>query len=100
MFPCKNFQVLLLHLLCMYLSHFLGMSKVENPSPHASMKQKGGSCHSFLSELDPHPECNKCLPNVLEGESLLSQCPPLPGREHQQSTEVLFDHEGAQGGIS
>ena len=30
------------------------------PSPHASKKQKKcGSCHSFLTDLDPYSECNK-----------------------------------------
>ena len=74
MFPCNIFQVLF-HLLCMYLSHFLGMSKVD---PHASKKQKKcGTCHSFLSELDPHPECNKCLPRGCCKESPCSHCAPL-----------------------
>ena len=78
MFPCKNFQVLLLHLLCMYLFLFLDMSKVETPSPHASKKQKKcGTCHTFLSDLDPHPECNKCVPRGCSNESPCSHCAPL-----------------------
>ena len=77
MFPCKNFQVLL-HLLCMYLFLFLDMSKVETPSPHASKKQKKcGTCHTFLSDLDPHPECNKCVPRGCSKESPCSHCAPL-----------------------
>ena len=77
-FPCNNLQVLLLHLLCMYLFLFLGMSKVETPSPHASKKQKKcGTCHSFLTALDPHPECNKCTPRGCSKESPCSHCAPL-----------------------
>ena len=74
------------------------MSKAETPSPHSSKKSQCGGCHSFMSELDPHPECNKCL----QGQSLPSLCPPLPGYVEEMGApavhkEVLFDHEGAQG---
>ena len=44
----------------MYVSISL-LRNVEggDPSPHASKKQKKcGSCHSFLTDLDPHSECN------------------------------------------
>ena len=110
MFPCNIFQVLL-HLLCMYLSHFLGMSKVETPSPHASRKQKKcGTCHSFLSKLDPHPECNKCLPECAARGSLVSLCPPLPGcmeevgvpAVHKKSSSTMKGPKGesAKGGTS
>ena len=63
----------------MYVSIlFLGMSKVETPSPHASKKQKKcGTCHSFLTDLDPHPECNKCVPRGCSKESPCSHCAPL-----------------------
>ena len=62
----------------MYLFLFLGMSKVDTPSPHSSKKQKKcGSCHSFLTDLDPHPECSKCVPRGCSKESPCSHCAPL-----------------------
>ena len=65
-----NFQVFVVSLLCMYL-FLLGMSKVE--TPHASKKQKKcGSCHSFLTDLDPHSECNK-RGNQLRGGTILGR---------------------------
>ena len=64
--------------LCMYLFLFLGMSKVETPSPHSSRKQKKcGSCHTFLTDLDPHPDCSKCIPRGCSKESPCSHCAPL-----------------------
>ena len=59
-FSMWNFQVFVVSLLCMYLFLFLGMSKVvDTPSPHSSRKQKKcGSCHSFLTDLDPHPSAS------------------------------------------
>ena len=62
----------------MYVSFLLslGMSRSETPSPaHSSKKdqKKCVLCHSFMSELDPHPECNRCLPRLCcKG----SPCPP------------------------
>ena len=55
------------------------MSKVDTPSPHSSRKhdKKCGSCHSFLSELDPHPVCPKCVPRGCSKESPCSHCAPL-----------------------
>ena len=64
----------------MFLFLFLGMSKVETPSPHSSKKQKKcGSCHSFLTDLDPHSECNK-RGNQLRGGGNKSGkvCPEVP----------------------
>ena len=74
-----NFQVFVFSLLCMYLFLFLGMSKVvDMPSPHSSRKQKKcGSCHSFLTDLDPHPDCSKCVPRGYSRESPCSHCAPL-----------------------
>ena len=57
------FQVFVVSIsrLCSFL--FLGMSKVETPSPHAKKHDKRCDlCHSYLSELDPHPTCPKCVP--------------------------------------
>ena len=63
----------------MYLFIFLGMSKVDTPSPHASKKQKKcGSCHFFLTDLDPHPDCNKCVPRGCSKENPCSHCAPSP----------------------
>ena len=57
----------------MYLFLFLGM-----PSPHSPRKQKKcGSCHSFLTDLDPHPDCSKCVPGGCSRESPCSHCAPL-----------------------
>ena len=69
---CFHFYVCVLFL-------FLGMSKVDTPSPHSSRKhdKKCGSCHSFLSELDPHPVCPKCVPRGFSRESPCSHCAPL-----------------------
>ena len=63
----------------MYLFFFLGMSKVvDTPSPHSSRNQKKcGSCHSFLTDLDPHPDCSKCVPRGCSRESPCSHCAPL-----------------------
>ena len=78
-FSMWNFQVFVVSLLCMYLFLFLGMSKViDTPSPHSSRKQrKCGSCHSFLTDLDPHPDCSKCVPRGCSSESPCSHCAPL-----------------------
>ena len=43
--------------------------------------------------------------SMLQGQSLPSLCPPLTGYVEEMGApavhkEVLFDHEGAQGGIS
>ena len=65
---------------CIYvLFLFLGMSKVETPSPHSSKKhdKKCDSCHVYLSELDPHPICPKCVPRGCSKESPCSHCPSL-----------------------
>ena len=62
----------------MYVSFLLslGMSRSETPSPaHSSKKDQKNCvlCHSFMSELDPDPECNRCLPrSCCKG----SPCPP------------------------
>ena len=55
------------------------MSEAETPSPHSSKKgqRKCGGCHSFMSDLDPHPECNKCLPRVCCKDSPSPHCAPL-----------------------
>ena len=54
------------------------MSKVETPSPHSSKKQKKcGSCHSFLTDLDPHPDCSKCIPRGCSKASPCAHCAPL-----------------------
>ena len=54
------------------------MSKVDTPSHHSSKKQKKcGSCHTFLTDLDPHPDCSKCFPRGCSKESPCSHCAPL-----------------------
>ena len=39
------------------------MSKVQTPSPHASKKhdKRCDGCQAYVSELDPHPVCLKCV---------------------------------------
>ena len=65
----------------LYFSYFRnveGMSKVDTPSPHSSKRQKKcGSCHTFLTDLDPHPDCSKCVPRRCSKESPCSHCAPL-----------------------
>ena len=72
------FQVFVVSIsrLCSFL--FLGMSKVETPSPHAKKHDKRcDSCHSYLSELDPHPTCPKCVPRGCSKELPCSHCASL-----------------------
>ena len=52
------------------------MSNVETPSPHSS-KKHDKKCHVYLSELDPHPICQKCVPRGCSKESPCSHCAPL-----------------------
>ena len=71
------FQVFVVSIsrLCSFL---LGMSKVETPSPHAKKHDKRcDSCHSYLSELDPHPTCPKCVPRGCSKELPCSHCGSL-----------------------
>ena len=81
----------------MYVSFLLslGMSRSETPSPaHSSKKdqKKCVVCHSFMSELDQHPECNRCLPLSCCKGSPCPHCLPLSQDtwkkwEHQQSVK-------------
>ena len=68
-------------LTCMFLFHLSWvMSKAETPSPaHTSKKgQKNcDSCHIFMSDLDPHPECSKFLPCSCCMDSSCPHCAPL-----------------------
>ena len=107
-FSMWNFQVFVFSLLCMYLFLFLGMSKVvDTPSPHSSRKQKKcGSCHSFLTDLDPHPDCSKCVPRGCSRESPCSHCAPshrTHGRNGSASSAQngpLRPRRGPRGGDS
>ena len=102
------FQVFIVSMLwCFSFSFFLGMSKAQTPSPHASKKhdKRCDSCQSYVSELDPHPVCLKCVPRECNKELPCSHCaPPLPGCLEAMGTpagfsKVLFDHEGVQRGF-
>ena len=78
------------------------MSKAETPSPaHTSKKgqRKCVSCHTFMSDLDPHPECSKCLPRSCCMDSPCPHCAPLSQDmwKKWERQKVLFDHEGTQG---
>ena len=55
------------------------MSKVDTPSPHSSKKhdKKCDSCHAYVSDLDPHPICQKCVPRECSKESPCSHCASL-----------------------
>ena len=55
------------------------MSKVQTPSPHASKKhdKRCDGCQAYVSELDPHPVCLKCVPRECSKELPCSQCASL-----------------------
>ena len=55
------------------------MSKVQTPSPHASKKhdKRCDSCQAYVSELDPHPVCLKCVPREYSKELPCSHCASL-----------------------
>ena len=61
----------------MYVSIFL-LRNVEGCwYALSSLQQKPESCHSFLTDLDPHPDCSKCVPRGCSRESPCSHCAPL-----------------------
>ena len=108
---CKYFLAYVF-LKCLFILMFLFplslvMSKAETPSPaHTSKKgqKQCGSCHTFMSDLDPHPECSKCLPCSCCMDS--PHCALLfPGYVEEMGApadrqKVIFNHEGTQGGVS
>ena len=55
------------------------MSKVDIPSPYSSKKhdKKCDSCHAYVSDLDPHPICQKCVPRGCSKESPCCHCASL-----------------------
>ena len=56
------------------------MSKAETPSPaHTSRKghKTCDSCHSFMSDLDPHPDCLKVPTHSCGVDSPCPHCAPL-----------------------
>ena len=63
---------------CCFIAMYVSISLLRNveggdPSSHTSKKQKKcGSCHSFLTDLDPHSECNK-RGNQLRGGTILGR---------------------------
>ena len=73
------FQVFVVSILCWFFFYFLGMSKVQTPSPHASKKhdKRCDSCQAYVSELDPHPVCLKCVPRECSKELPCSHCASL-----------------------
>ena len=79
-FPCCCFKCLSFPFYDVSLSQFfLGMSKVQTPSPHASKKhdKRCDNCHAYVSELDPHPVCQKCVPRECSRELPCSHCASL-----------------------
>ena len=77
-FPFCCFQCLLFPFLGCVLFLFLGMSRVETPSPHSKKHDKKcDSCHTYLSELDPHSICQKCVPRGCSKELPCSHCASL-----------------------
>ena len=78
-FPCCCFKCLLFPFLCWFLFLFLGMSKVETPSPHSSKKhdKRCDCCQAYVSDLDPHPVCQKCVPRECSKELPCSHCASL-----------------------
>ena len=77
-FPCC-FQVFVVPILCCFSFYFLDMSKVQTPSPLASKKhdKRCDTCHAYVSELDPHPVCIKCVPRECSRELPCSHCASL-----------------------
>ena len=77
--PCCCFKCLLFPFLCWFLFLFLGMSKVETPSPHSSKKhdKRCDCCQAYVSDLDPHPVCQKCVPRECSKELPCSHCASL-----------------------
>ena len=73
------FQVFVVSILCWFSFYFLGMSKVQTPSPHASKKhdKRCDNCQAYVSELDPHPVCLKCVPRECSRELPCSHCASL-----------------------
>ena len=55
------------------------MSKVQTPSPHSSKKhdKRCDVCQAYVSELDPHPVCLKCVPRECSKELPCSHCASL-----------------------
>ena len=90
------------------ISSFLGMSRAETPSPAHSSKKgqvKCGLCHSFMSDLDPHPECSNCLPRSCCMGSPCPLCAPLSQDmwkkwELQQTVKSPLRPRRDPGGIS
>ena len=79
-FPCCCFKCLSFPCYDVFsFSLFLGMSKAQTPSPHASKKhdKRCDSCQSYVSELDPHPVCIKCVPRECNKELPCSHCASL-----------------------
>ena len=92
----------------MFLFHLSWvMSKAETPSPPNTSKKgqkKCDLCHFFMSDLDPHPECSKCLSRSCCMDSPCPHCAPLSQDmwkkwEHQQTVKKSSStNEGTQGG--
>ena len=78
-FPCCCFKCLSFPFYDVLFLNFLGMSKVQTPSPHASKKhdKRCDSCQAYVSELDPHPVCPKCVPRECSRELPCSHCASL-----------------------
>ena len=79
-FPCCCFKCLSFPCYDVFsFSFFLGISKAQTPSPHASKKhdKRCDSCQSYVSELDPHPVCIKCVPRECNKELPCSHCASL-----------------------
>ena len=77
-FPCY-FKCLSFPYYVGSLFYFLGMSKVQTPSPNVTKKhdKKCDTCHAYMSELDPHPICLKCVQRECSRELPCSHCAPL-----------------------
>ena len=78
-FPCCCFKCLSFPYYVGSLFYFLGMSKVQTPSPHASKKhdKRCDSCQAYVSESDPHPVCLKCVARECSRELPCSHCASL-----------------------
>ena len=81
------------------------MSKVQTPSPSTKKHDKRcDSCQAYVSELDPHPVCLKCVPRECSRELPCSHCAPLSldawkkWERQQASRRPSSSTKGSKGG--
>ena len=77
------------------------LSKVETPSPHSKKHDKKcDSCHAYMSDLDPHPICQNCVPRGCSKELPCSHCASLSldaWKKWERQTEIASMFASLQG---